>query len=171
MNYQQLRERINILAKKIVEDFSKTSTTIAGAESCTGGAVASAIVSIPHASRVFKGSAVCYCDEAKIGVLGVKTETLKKYFAESYECASEMALNTTRIYKSNIAFATTGFLDDNIGEDRPENLKGCVFITVEKIKNGSQKTLTKTVKLDVSQERNFNRMVCVLATLELILEI
>ncbi len=168
MNYN---EHINILAKKIVEKFSNTSTSIAGAESCTGGAVASAIVSIPHASSVFKGSAVCYCDEAKVEVLGVKPETLEKYFAESQECAREMALNASRIYKSNIAFATTGFLDDNIGADRPENLKGCVFIAVEKIEDGAPKTLTKTLKLDVSQERNFNRMVCVLATLELILEI
>ncbi len=169
MNYEQLQNRAKKLAKEIVEVFSAEQISVAGAESCTGGAVASTLVSISGASKVFKGSAVCYCDEAKVDILGVSLETLKNYFAESAQCAREMAIASAQIYKSKIAFAITGFLDANIGENRPDNLKGKVFIAVTRNINGSQKIFEKSIKLDPTQARHYNRTLCVISTLELIL--
>ena len=153
-------------AAQIVGEFSKRGLTVCGAESCTGGAVASAIVSIPHASRVFKGSAVCYCDAAKGKILGVSGEILQTYFAESPQCAEAMARGAAALYCADIAYATTGFLDSNTG-DKPEELAGTVFLAVFAF----GKMHVEKLKLDPSAERNFNRKKCVLATLENALEI
>ena len=45
--------QLHTLAKKLVETLKSRSITLAAAESCTGGAIASAAVSISGASSVF----------------------------------------------------------------------------------------------------------------------
>lgn len=160
---ENIEERISAAARKIVCGASG-KFTVCGAESCTGGAIASAIVSIGGASAVFKGSAVCYCDEAKMRILGVAESTLLNHFAESAECAAEMAEGARKIYNADIAFASTGFLDANTGTKPPE-LAGTVFLAFA-TKDGVS---TKMLKLDPSAERNFNRKLCVLTALKKIL--
>lgn len=160
---ENIEERISAAARKIVCGASG-KFTVCGAESCTGGAIASAIVSIGGASAVFKGSAVCYCDEAKMRILGVAESTLRNHFAESTECAAEMAEGARKIYNADIAFASTGFLDANTGTKPPE-LAGTVFLAFA-TKDG---TSVQTLKLDSAAERNFNRKLCVLTALKKIL--
>ena len=53
--------------------------TLSTAESCTGGKIAQLITSIPGASNYFKGSMVTYATEAKINLLGVSPDLIKKY--------------------------------------------------------------------------------------------
>jgi nicotinamide-nucleotide amidase len=64
---------------------------LALAESCTGGLVASKLVSLSGISDVFSLGVVSYSNEAKIHVLGVLDETLKMHGAVSRETAIEMA--------------------------------------------------------------------------------
>ena len=64
--------------------------TIATAESCTHGLIASSLVSYPGISEVFMEGAVTYSNEAKVKRLGVKEDTLNKYGAVSEETAKEM---------------------------------------------------------------------------------
>lgn len=161
-----LSAKIAESAAQIVGEFSRRGLTVCGAESCTGGAVASAIVSIPHASNVFKGSAVCYCDAAKEKILGVSAEILQTYFAESPQCAEAMARGAAELYCADTAYATTGFLDSNTG-GKPAELAGTVFLAVFAF----GKIHVEELKLDQSAERNFNRKKCVLAALEKTLEI
>ena len=52
--------------------------TMATAESCTGGKIASLITSVPGSSGWFKGSVVAYDNSIKTGVLGVSNETLRR---------------------------------------------------------------------------------------------
>lgn len=158
--------QITSLAKNIVDTFAQKQITLAGAESCTGGAIASAIVSISGASKVFKGSAVCYCDTAKCEILKVSKNTLDNFFAESKECAEEMAKGALNIYQSDIAFASTGFLDSNTGE-KSKNLAGTVFLAVAK-KSGE--VFTKKILLNPNNERNQNRIDCVFNALQIILK-
>ena len=171
MNYCQLQSEVEKTAKEIIRKFTNSHISLSGAESCTGGAVAAAIVSIANASKIFKGSAVCYCDEAKQNVLSIDEDILKTHFAESLQCAQAMAVNALLLYKSDIAFATTGFLDDNIGQNRPTSLAGKVFISVAKKGSSSTETTVRELQLDVSQPRNYNKTVCVLDILKMILEI
>ena len=66
-----------LLEKHVLKEKKLTITT---AESCTGGMISSRIVNVPGASAVLKQAYVTYCDEAKHTVLGVKKETLEKYY-------------------------------------------------------------------------------------------
>jgi nicotinamide-nucleotide amidase len=82
--------------------------TIATAESCTGGMVASTLINYPGISSVFMESAVTYSNEAKINRLGVKAETLDKYGAVSSEIAAEMAQGIAKTAGTDIGISTTG---------------------------------------------------------------
>ena len=137
---------------------------VCAAESCTGGLVASSIVSISGASAVFAGSAVCYCDAAKERVLGVKRGTLEKFFAESPECAREMAKGALEVFGADYAVSATGFLDANVGE-KPANLAGKVFFCVY---SKSGKSAACSVSLDPRAERAENRARAALAAMELL---
>ncbi|NRA96668.1 MAG: competence/damage-inducible protein A [Planctomycetes bacterium] len=85
-----------------------TETTIAVAESLTGGRIADLLVSIPGASSVFKAGFATYADEAKTDVLGVRPETLDAHGAVSEPCAREMAEGARRVAGADVALATTG---------------------------------------------------------------
>ena len=98
---------------------------ISMAESCTGGMIASQIVNVSGASKVFKQSYVTYCDEAKNKLLGVSWEVLKKYTAVSRECAEMMAYGCRKQSGSDIAISVTGYAGP---EDLPNEPKGLVFI-------------------------------------------
>lgn len=96
------------LAKTVVEKLTLTGMSLCTCESMTGGLVASEIVAVPGASKVFKGGLVTYCDEEKRQLAGVTEETLKKHGAVSKECATEMALGARERCGADIAISFTG---------------------------------------------------------------
>lgn len=85
-----------------------TLTSIATAESCTGGAIAKKIVSKSGASAYFKGGVIAYSNQAKEELLGVKTALLKKYGAVSKEVVLTMAEGASRIFNTDYAVSTSG---------------------------------------------------------------
>ncbi len=163
--YPDFSDEILGISARIVSLYTDRGLFLCGAESCTGGACASAIVATPGASRIFRGSAVCYCDGAKEKILGVKASTIEKFFAESSRCAEEMAFGALGLYEADIAFATTGFLDANVG-GKPESLRGIVFAAIAM--RGRREALVTRISLDPSNERNFNRLYCVLEVMKMI---
>jgi nicotinamide-nucleotide amidase len=82
--------------------------TVAFAESCTGGLAGELATSESGASAYFRGSIVAYADEMKIGVLGVKPETIADFGAVSEPTAREMAEGAKRVCGSSVAVAITG---------------------------------------------------------------
>lgn len=66
-------------AEKLVKLLKKKNLTVTTAESCTGGMIASAIVSVAGASACFKEGYITYSNEAKKKLLGVREDTLKQY--------------------------------------------------------------------------------------------
>lgn len=83
-------------------------TSLATAESCTGGEIARKIVSKSGASAYFKGGVVSYSNEAKENVLGVDAALLKKHGAVSKEVVLAMALEASKVFKSDYAVSTSG---------------------------------------------------------------
>ncbi|MFM2422010.1 MAG: hypothetical protein RL291_540 [Pseudomonadota bacterium] len=69
---------------------------IATVESCTGGLISAALTEIPGSSDVLAGSLVTYANSAKMGLVGVSAETLKRVGAVSAETADEMARGALR---------------------------------------------------------------------------
>lgn len=102
--------------------------SLATAESCTGGLIASQLTEYPGISRVFGTGLVTYSNEAKINLLGVKKETLEKYGAVSFETATEMCENLQRVSKAMLSISVTGIAGPDGGtEEKPV---GLVYIGV-----------------------------------------
>jgi len=110
--------------------------TIAIAESCTGGMVASKLINYPGISSVFMEGAVTYSNEAKINRLGVKVETLDKYGAVSSEVAAEMAEGIAKTAGTKIGLSTTGIAGPDGGSDNKP--VGLVYVGI--YMNGQVKT-------------------------------
>jgi len=92
-----------LLAEKIQNLFIEKKRTLACAESCTGGLVASTLVQIPEASLYFLGSVVSYANSAKQKILKVTASS-----AVSESCALQMAEGVRALFDSDVATATTG---------------------------------------------------------------
>lgn len=112
---------------ELVEALKQKKMIITTAESCTGGMIASGIVSVPGASSVFKQGYITYCDEAKINILGVKKETIEKYYAVSKETAQEMAEGGANAAGADMCIAVTGVAGPSMEDGKPV---GLVYIAV-----------------------------------------
>ena len=82
--------------------------TLAVAESCTGGAIASRFTALAGASAYFLCGVVSYSNESKIKVLEVDAVAIKQYGAVSEQVARQMAEGARRISGADYAVATTG---------------------------------------------------------------
>jgi nicotinamide-nucleotide amidase len=81
---------------------------LALAESCTGGLAGEIITTEPGASDFFLGSVVCYSNDLKVNILGVKATTIEEHGAVSELCAKEMADGAKRVCNATVAVAVTG---------------------------------------------------------------
>ena len=117
---------MNSLVKKLI----KKKLKISFAESCTGGMLASKITSINGASKVFNSGFITYSNLAKIKILKVNKNIIKKYGAVSSECCKAMVVNLSKISKANINVSITGIAGPNGGSK--EKPVGLVYIGVKK---------------------------------------
>lgn len=85
--------------------------TISTAESCTGGLIASRLTSISGSSAYFIGGMVSYATEAKINVLGVNASTIEAHTVVSEEVVIEMAQQARLKFNTDIAIASSGYLE------------------------------------------------------------
>lgn len=86
----------------------KRGKTLAVAESCTGGMIASKFTAMAGASTYFRGGVVAYANEVKRDILGVRMEDIECFGAVSEVVALEMAEGVRRITGADYAIATTG---------------------------------------------------------------
>ncbi len=124
----------------IVKKLNKKRLKISFAESCTGGLLASEITSVSGASKVFGLGLVTYSNQAKISVLKVNKNIIKKYGAVSPECCEAMVKNLAKISKAQINVSITGIAGPNGGtKTKPV---GLVYIGV---KNTNKILITKNI--------------------------
>lgn len=111
------------LEQHVVGLLKRKKMTVATAESCTGGMVASTLVNVPGASEVFNEGYITYSNEAKQKILGVKKKTLKKDGAVSENCAAEMAKGAAKAAGARAAISVTGIAGPDGGtEEKPVGL-------------------------------------------------
>ena len=118
------------LNKKIVTLLKRKKLKIAFAESCTGGMLSSAITSVSGVSEVFSLGLVTYSNQAKIKILEVNKNTIKKYGAVSSECCHSMVNNLSKISKANINVSITGIAGPRGGTKKKP--VGLVYIGLKK---------------------------------------
>jgi len=112
----------------IVQALSDEGTTLATAESCTGGAISAQITAIAGASQMFQGAAVVYSNQAKMDVLGVSADTLAVYGAVSEPTVREMAEGAKRVYGTDYAIATSGIAGPGGGTETKPVGTVCVAV-------------------------------------------
>jgi nicotinamide-nucleotide amidase len=96
------------LSTTIVESLKSKGETLSIAESLTGGALTSEIVSVPGASHILKGSIVAYSVEIKVHELSVSQEIIDKVGVVSEEVALAMADGVKARMNSTWSIASTG---------------------------------------------------------------
>ena len=111
------------LEQHVVGLLKRKKMTVATAESCTGGLVASTLINVPGASEVFNEGYITYSNESKQKILGVKKKTLKKDGAVSAACAEEMAKGAAKAADAQAAISVTGIAGPDGGtEEKPVGL-------------------------------------------------
>ena len=98
-----------IASREISEILWDMEKTVGTAESCTGGRIAEALMSVPGASKYFKGGVISYVNEIKESLLGVSHEVLEEKTAVCEEVAIAMVKGACRTLNTNYAVAATGF--------------------------------------------------------------
>jgi len=150
--------------KSLIKILTKKKLKISFAESCTGGLLASTITSINGASKVFNLGLITYSNQAKIKVLKVNKNIIRKYGAVSYECCTEMVKNLSKISKANINVSITGIAGPKGGtKQKPV---GLVYIGV---KRGNKIQINKC--LFKNRKRSSIQKASVKKALDLILRI
>ena len=96
------------VAELVLELCRARGLTLATAESCTGGMVATRLTAVPGASDVFRGALVAYADDVKIAGLEVPAELVAEHGAVSAEVAAAMAHGARARLGVDVAVAVTG---------------------------------------------------------------
>ena len=97
-----------ITSREISELLWEMEKTVGTAESCTGGRIAEAIISVPGASKYFKGGIISYTNEVKESLLGVSHELLEEKTAVCEEVAIAMVEGACRTLNTDYAVSATG---------------------------------------------------------------
>jgi nicotinamide-nucleotide amidase len=105
---QCISEGGDSLESVVLAQLRDAKKTLATAESCTGGLIASRLTDVAGSSDVFVQGFVTYANRAKVEQLGVKAEDLEKYGAVSEEVARQMAEGALRVSGADIAVSITG---------------------------------------------------------------
>jgi nicotinamide-nucleotide amidase len=114
------------LEETVVRILTEKRLTLATAESCTGGLIASRITDVPGASAVFTHGFVTYANSAKMDLLGVSASDLEIHGAVSEAVVLQMADGALEVSGADIAVAVTGIAGPDGGT--PEKPVGTAWI-------------------------------------------
>ena len=147
---------IQLLHKKLI----KKKLTISVAESCTGGLLAHNLTKLANSSKYFDMGLITYSNQAKIKILKVNENIIKKYGAVSKECCKSMVQNLTKISKSKINVSITGIAGP--GGSSKNKPVGLVYIGIKK---------GKTVLIDKNNFKSKNRNSIQKSTVQRVIQI
>ena len=106
-----LTEEIEQATMRLLGKACERELTLATAESCTGGMLASLLTDVQGSAHAFDRGFVTYTDESKAEMLGIPLDLIKREGAVSKAVAIAMAEGALERSKANIALSVTGFAD------------------------------------------------------------
>ncbi|MCG8669600.1 MAG: nicotinamide-nucleotide amidase [Pseudomonadales bacterium] len=113
-------DALDALASALGAALDGCESSVATAESCTGGWVSQAITAIAGSSKWFDRGFVTYSNEAKREMLGVRVHSLRKFGAVSEKVVQEMALGAVKKSNAEFSVAISGIAGPGGGtEDKP----------------------------------------------------
>lgn len=128
-----MSDLVTSLAERLLNKAAALNITIASAESCTAGRLASVLADAPGAGDRFQGGFVTYTKQNKIAVLDVPAETIAAFTAVSRPVAEAMARGALKRCPADVAIAITGVAGPEPDEDG--NPVGLMHVAVV-VRNG-----------------------------------
>lgn len=148
------------LAEHVGHRLLERGATLALAESCTGGLLASQLTEVPGISAAFLEGCVTYSNDAKTRTLGVPESMLVERGAVSEEVAEAMAIGVRVRARSTYGIGITGVAGPGGGtEDKPV---GLVYVALA----DARETVCR--KLQIAGDRLHIRQVSASAALDLL---
>ncbi|HRP97738.1 MAG TPA: nicotinamide-nucleotide amidohydrolase family protein [Rhodocyclaceae bacterium] len=99
---------LSTLSREVGAWLSRHGWTLAAAESCTGGWIATVVTATAGSSAWFERGFVTYSNEAKQELLGVSAATLARHGAVSEPTVREMVAGTLAASHADVALAVSG---------------------------------------------------------------
>lgn len=112
------------LEERVLQLLQEKNTSLAVAESCTGGLLAQRITDIPGASAHFLGGVVTYTEDAKVRLLDMDEDLIAENGVVSMPVAAKMAKRVRKALGSDIGIGITGWAGPD-GDD-----VGLVFVAL-----------------------------------------
>lgn len=140
-----LGEGTTDVAEALAAQLARSGATLATAESCTGGLMASLLTAIPGISSSYLGGAVTYSNASKSELLGVPPGVIEAHGAVSSEVAAAMAEGARARLGATIAVSATGVAGP--GGGTPEKPVGLVYLGL------ATPAGTETRRLEMGPER------------------
>ena len=153
-------EGTTTLEAALLDLLADADRTVALAESCTGGAVAARLTSVPGASRVLRGGVVAYSNAAKTDLLDVDPAAIEAHGAVSEPVALQMAAGVRDRLAADVGVAVTGIAGPTGGT--PEKPVGTVWLAYD---DGET---SRAVRLQLTPDRGVNIALSTTAALDLI---
>ena len=151
-----------VLSREIQQYLYESGLTLGTAESCTGGRIAEAIISVPGASAYFKGGIISYTNDVKENVLGVDSQLLEEKTAVCEDVAIAMVKGAIKTLNADFAISTTGVAGPGGGtHDIPV---GTIWIAC-----GNKDNIV-TMKLEEDYGRDINLAIATSKALQLFLK-
>jgi nicotinamide-nucleotide amidase len=124
--YAVLPDEVDEAARRVLESACKQDLSLATAESCTGGLLASLLTDVEGASHAFERGFVVYTNEAKADLLGIPIDLIEREGAVSEAVARAMAEGALKASDADIALSITGFAGPGGPDDEPGRVHfGC----------------------------------------------
>lgn len=126
-------------AERLLQKLRNQGSSLAGAESCTGGLISALLTAVPGSSDVFRGAVVSYTCEVKHTVLYVPQETIDAYGVVSEEVAAAMVKGVSFLTGADTAYSVTGVAGPGGGSRKTPVGTVCFGF----LKNGSVAAVTQ----------------------------
>ncbi|WP_066794148.1 CinA family protein [Sphingomonas soli] len=114
-----LPDEVDRAARLLLERACDDNISIATAESCTGGLLASLLTDVEGAAHAFERGFVVYSNQAKAELLGIDPELIEGAGPVSEAVARAMAEGALRASEAQIALSVTGFAGRGAPGDEP----------------------------------------------------
>lgn len=114
-------------AQAVIDALRARRSTLATAESLTGGLLCATLVGVSGASDVVRGGVVAYSTDLKVSLLGVSAEVIAAAGTVAAQTAVAMATGVRDRLGSTFGLATTGVAGPDAFEGKPV---GTTFVAV-----------------------------------------
>jgi nicotinamide-nucleotide amidase len=141
-----LEKRVHVLLRA-------EGSTVATAESLTGGRLAVRLTDTPGASETFLGGVVTYATALKVALIGVDQAIVDEHGVVSAACAEAMASGVRAVTGATYGLATTGVAGPTPQEGKPVGtvyvgLAGPGFVTAERLRLAGERAAIQDATCD-----------------------